>query len=138
WFWRQMPDDGASDYWFMDFLDLAFARKATSDASFTLSKVASAPDRQAELTVGLRREVTDANVKFNNHVAVALNGIEVGKLRWSGKEYAKRTFHVPMSLLHDGKNTVRLTLLTDTGAKVPVAFVDRVALTYWRAPEAQQ
>jgi uncharacterized repeat protein (TIGR01451 family) len=136
-FWRQMPADGKSDYWFMDYLDLAFANKPTSDVTFTLSGVVNDPAEPVWLDVGLRGEIKEAKVPQNNHVSVSLNGRQVGDVIWGGMDYIRKRLPLPGDLLADGANTVRLTLVTDRGAQTPVALVDSVSLHYARGWQAE-
>lgn len=136
-FWRQMPADGRSDYWFHDYLDLAFTNKPTSDVTFTLNGVVAAATTDTWLEVGLRGEVKEAKVPLNNHVGVTLNGRQVGDLLWSGTDYLRRRLPLPNDLVFDGANTVRLTLRNDRGAQTPVALVDSVTLHVARRWQAE-
>ncbi|MBC7544436.1 MAG: DUF11 domain-containing protein [Candidatus Sericytochromatia bacterium] len=136
-FWRQMPADGKSDYWFHDYLDLAFANKPTSDLTFTLSGVDNDPATSRWLDVGLRGSIRETKVPLNNHVSVSVNGRTIGDLLWGGTDYLKKRLPVPDNLLTDGPNTVRLTLLTDRGAQTPVALVDSVTLHHTRRWQAE-
>jgi hypothetical protein len=135
-FWRQMPADGKSDYWFHDHLDLAFAHKPTSDVTFILSGVVNDPATATWLDVGLRGEVSERKVPLNNHVLVSVNGRTVGDLLWSGTDYLSRRLPLAADVLSDGTNTVRLTLVNDRGAQTPVALVDSVSLHYARRWQA--
>jgi hypothetical protein len=134
--WRQMPNDGASDRWFMDWLDLHFANRPNSDVTMPVSDLA-ASGMSAMLKVDVRGEVTDAAVNQNNHVAVAVNGQPVGEILWHGTQAQSQLMTFAADTLHDGLNTVRVTLLNDRGARVPVALISSVELDYPRRFTAQ-
>jgi uncharacterized repeat protein (TIGR01451 family)/fimbrial isopeptide formation D2 family protein len=139
WFWPQMPADGQSDFWFMDYLDLHYngGTKGTSDVTLPLTGVVSDPALPVWLDVGLRGEIKEAKVPWNNHVSVSLNGRTLGDVLWRGTDYVRKRFLVPGGVLSDGNNTVRLTMLNDRGAAVPVAYVDSVTLHYARRWQAE-
>jgi uncharacterized repeat protein (TIGR01451 family) len=132
-YWANKPSDAHADHWFWETLNPALGPKA-----FTFQATSIAPDHglSARLRIGLRGAGRDARIKANQHVEVALNGTRVADLRWSGTDYLETTAAFANDLLVDGTNTLTLTMRTDTGATVAVAYVDAFDLTYCRSTVA--
>lgn len=128
-YWGNMPVDDHQDHWFWETLNPAAGPKA-----FPFQASAIAPDAglSARLRLGLRGAGRDARIRANQHVLVSVNGRQVADLRWSGTDYLDTTTAFANDLLVDGTNTLSLTMLSDTGAAVAVAYVDSFDLTYWR------
>lgn len=124
-YWANMPDDGASDHWFGDYVAPDHAAVMTLDARAPLAEA-------AELRLGLRGMGGDSRETENNVVDVALNGTALGTLRWSGSQYLAGNLTVPAGLLTDGANALRLTMGTRAGVRVLAVYVDQASLHYRR------
>ncbi|HLO65432.1 MAG TPA: C25 family cysteine peptidase [Holophaga sp.] len=68
----------------------------------------------------------------DHHVAVALNGVALGDLRWTGTAATVQPLDIPPGVLAAGANTLVLTLPGDTGAVVDQVLLDWFEVTYPR------
>ncbi|MCB0955579.1 MAG: hypothetical protein KDB12_05405, partial [Ilumatobacter sp.] len=67
-----------------------------------------------------------------HHVALTVNGVQVGTYYFDDNELLHAVADVPAGVLLDGDNTVQLTLLADTGVSIDIVVVDSWSLTYQR------
>jgi hypothetical protein len=93
--------------------------------SISLQHLDSASTQDAQLDVTLQ------GVSANSHeVQVQVNGTEVGVMTFKGREHPSQTLSVPVSLLHDGTNTVQFV---SAGDDTDLSVFDNLHLTYAHA-----
>ncbi|MBC7545477.1 MAG: DUF11 domain-containing protein [Candidatus Sericytochromatia bacterium] len=134
-YWANKPVDDQPDHWYWDYVSTDHDKR---DLAFRLAAPSLPSDDglTASVRIGLRGLVRDPAIKTNNHVTVALNGTQIGDLRWSGQSYLDTTVGCANTLLRPGANTLTVALANDTGTAIPVAYVDRFDVTYWRTTAA--
>jgi hypothetical protein len=69
----------------------------------------------------------------DHHIGVSVNGVPVGEDQFAGKEPFSLRLEVPVSLLHEGANELKLTSFADTGVS-SIVFLDRFSITYPELP----
>jgi uncharacterized repeat protein (TIGR01451 family) len=130
WALTTLYDDPEADYWHWDYVFSGYS--GMDEKSFTIR--ADGVDQGAEsatLTVRLRG-ATDTDADPDHHVFIRINGTEIGESYWNGTDTQEVTVEFNPALLEDGKNTIELTGVLDTGAAYSLFYVDAFDLTYQR------
>jgi len=126
--------DPASDFWFWEQIVSGYPEYDTK--SFAIETPAAAEnDATASLTVSLQG-TTDTPANPDHHVQVRVNGELVGEHRWNGTARQVPRWEFSQRLLHDGRNTIEVKGLLDTGAEWSLFSIDSFDLTYQRRFEA--
>lgn len=89
----------------------------------SLTHLATGEPVNATLTLALQGVTTDTP----HDVDIAVNGQDLGHIRFSQMEHPVRTFTFPSQWLHEGDNDI---LLTPQGGANDISLVDYIHLTY--------
>ena len=93
------------------------------------------PPQEAVLEIALQG-VTDRPGIGNDHqVRLMLNGVQVGRMMFDGRQHPVERINLPRGLLRDGDNTV--TFIAEGGPS-DVSLADYVRLTYWHRYSADR
>jgi hypothetical protein len=75
---------------------------------------------------------TDVAADPDHRVDAALNGTPLGRVEWNGKTAITATLPITAGILHNGQNTLALTLPGIPGVSVEETWLDAFALRYAR------
>ncbi|HEY5158634.1 MAG TPA: C25 family cysteine peptidase, partial [Anaerolineales bacterium] len=73
----------------------------------------------------------------DHHLLVSVNGVPVANETFDGLGEHTLKITLPAAALHEGANTLQLTLPGDTGAPYDLVYLDKFSLTYQRLFQAQ-
>ncbi|HWO00074.1 MAG TPA: C25 family cysteine peptidase, partial [Blastocatellia bacterium] len=105
------------------------------DQELTLQHLDSAAPEDAVIEIALQGVTDLPGINPDHQVKVMLNGQQVGRMMFDGRQHSIERVTVPHSLLREGANVV--TLMAEGGPS-DVALVDYVRVTYWHAYSADQ
>lgn len=72
----------------------------------------------------------------DHHYQVSLNGTLLGDKTFDGWVVEQQTFDIPQGVLHEGENTLQITLPGDTGGYWDAINLDKYSITYASAYKA--
>lgn len=102
----------------------------TRSFAFTLDELAAVSD-SATLSLWLQG-ASDFPSDPDHHVRVSVNGVFLTEGSWDGKRPKRLETGVPISVLHDGENSLQLESVGDTNAAYSMVFLDRFEVRYPR------
>jgi hypothetical protein len=121
-----IPPGRDGDRWVWDRLQRP--APATGTYEFLLSGVDKSQDANLKIwLIGF----TELTVKPDHKVQVAVNGSNQGTINWDGKSIVGKDFTIPGSVLKEGTNELKLTLL-DTGAEIDGIWLDAFSIRHAR------
>lgn len=126
-FCGSIPPGRNGDRWTWD--DLRHPGQSTASYTITLPMVDAA--QPATLTVWLIG-YTNVAASPDHRVDVELNGAPVGRIEWDGKQAITATLPIPSGNLHNGVNTLILTLPGILGVSVEGAWLDGFSIRHAR------
>ncbi|MBI4817189.1 MAG: hypothetical protein HY791_13080 [Deltaproteobacteria bacterium] len=91
----------------------------------------------ATLTMKLWGMTSFGEVNPDHHVSIEVNGSVVANPRFDGNIEKTVTANIPAGVLVNGPNTVRVTVLGDTGTQYDLVHVERYSIRYNRSFKAQ-
>jgi len=106
----------------------------TSPVSFDLGVAVDdvVPEGAAKVLVGLWGETNWPGEVADHHVRVGFNGGLVGEAYFDGLTGRELALDLPNGLLHDGANTVTVSVAGDTGFTADVVNLDSYGVSYQR------
>ena len=129
------PAQEGADRWFW-----ALAYTSPADFTFSLDAVDTGYGGLCTVTVNMHGLTWDDTVDPDHHVVIALNGTQIGEIKWDGKTPCTFSAEQNHTLLNSGSNTVTLTLPQDTGTVNDAVYVDSIDIAYrrlWQASEGR-
>jgi hypothetical protein len=81
--------------------------------------------------------VTDWPQKTDHHLVISINGIPLDNQTFDGLVEETLRINLPAGVLHEGANTLQLTLPGDTGVDWDIINLDKFSITYQRLFQAQ-
>ncbi|KHD06203.1 hypothetical protein PN36_01720 [Candidatus Thiomargarita nelsonii] len=124
-YWSRMPDSINRDRLFWEKLDPG----NSLEMPITLQHLAQT-SKNATLRVMLQGKTDDRVTSPNHHTKILLNGVEIHDAQWSGQQIFLQEVSIPQAKLLEGKNTVTLLSVGDTGAIVDVLYVNWLEIDY--------
>jgi hypothetical protein len=123
-----------SDAWY-DTSMLAYTTPKSWNFPFQVNGLAdSSAPASLELVVW---GVTDWPQNTDHHLIVSLNGTPLDNQTFDGLVEKTLKINLPTGVLHEGANTLQLTLPGDTGVEWDMINLDRFSITYQRLFQAQ-
>ncbi len=120
------------DPWYAEAI-LAYTSPVHRELPLQVDELLAGP---AQLHVELWGVTDHPDVTLDHHVEVALNGVVLDELLFAGLSQQRLDAELPPGLLHEGENTLTLTLPGDTGAPFDLVHLDRYGVTYRRRTRA--
>ena len=105
------------------------------DQRLQLQHLDQARPEEAVLEVALQGVTERSGIGNDHQVKVMLNGAQVARIMFDGRQHSTEKMNVPRGLLREGDNTA--TLVAE-GGPTDVSLVDYVRLTYWHRYTADQ
>jgi len=124
-YWSRMPDSINRDRLFWKKLDPG----NSLEMPITLQHLAQT-SKNTTLRVMLQGKTDDRATSPNHHTKILLNGVEIHDAHWSGQQIFLQEVSIPQAKLLEGKNTVTLVSVGDTGATVDVLYVNWLEIDY--------
>ncbi len=124
-YWSRMPDSINKDRLFWKQLDPG----NSLEMPITLQHLAQT-SKNATIRVMLQGKTDDRATSPNHHTKILLNGVEIHDAQWSGQQIFLQEVSLPQAKLLEGKNTVTLVSVGDTGATVDVLYVNWLEIDY--------
>lgn len=124
--------DPESDYWFWEFVQGGDATFGHRTFSLDTPGLASGG---GSLTVSLQG-ATSTGVTDEHQASVALNGLTLGEVRWTGISPAQATFPISAGTLQSSGNLVDVTGTVGGGAPYSIFYVDGFDVSYPRSFQA--
>lgn len=131
-YWSKLPDIN-KDHLFWAQLDA----KKSLKMPITLQHVAKT-GKNATIRVMLQGKTNDYQHNPNHHTKILLNGVEIHDAKWAGQIAFLQEVSVPQTSLQEGKNTVTLQSVGDTGATVDSIYVNWLEIDYTATTTAIQ
>ena len=123
-----------SDPWYDTALQVT---KTSKSWNFTL-QVNGLADPSAAATLNLVvLGYSSSSVDPDHHLLVSVNGVSLADETFDGIVERDLSLALPAGTLHEGANTLQLTLPANTGAVSDVILLDKYSLTYQRLYVAQ-
>ncbi len=123
-----------TDAWY-DTSMLTYTTSKSWDYQFQVNGMAN-PSAPATLTLVVWG-VTDWPQSPDHHLLASVNGIPVTDVMFDGLTEKVIKVTLPGGTLHEGANTLRLTLPGDSGVKYDMVNLDKFSITYRRLLRAQ-
>ncbi|OAD18696.1 Peptidase C25, gingipain domain protein, partial [Candidatus Thiomargarita nelsonii] len=124
-YWSRMPDSINRDRLFWKKLDAG----NSLEMPVTLQHLAQT-SKDATLRVMLQGKTDDRATNPNHHTKILLNDVEIHDAQWSGQQIFLQEVSIPQTKLLEGKNTVTLLSVGDTGATVDILYVNWLEIDY--------
>jgi len=121
------PNKDGQDHWL--WRKLSIIETMSYDFDVTLENIdTSSGTCLLELTL---KGETDTKNNPDHHTKVYINGMEAGDFTWNGQvEHIEKIETIPAAYFTDGKNTVTVEALDDTGSTVDSYFINRFSIEY--------
>jgi len=130
-FCGHLPPGRDGDYWTWEVL----RRPDRATVSFPFQTQAADIQRSATLTLWLVG-YTDVSANPDHRADVSINSTPLGRVEWNGRQAITATLTIPAGTLHDGQNTLSLSLPGISGVSVEGAWLDGFAVRYGRSQQA--
>lgn len=119
-----------NDPWYDTYMYATNGSASNYDFTFNVTNLA-APTAPATLKLTLWG-LTQWPANDDHHVLVSINGVAVGDVSSDGFADAAFELNIPAGTLHEGANTLRLTLPGDRGVDYDVIALDSFSVSYQR------
>lgn len=130
-----LSTDPSTDFWMWEYLFAGDPDTGTRKFSAGLDGV-SASGGQCSLVVCMQG-ATSTGVENEHSAIIKLNGVEIGRTRWTGAKASQATLAFEQDILVDGNNEIEVVAEVVPGVPYSIFYVNSFDLTYRRKYEAR-
>lgn len=127
------PSAPGVDPWFDKWM-IVYQSPSSWDFPFEVDSLANTSS--AHLSVNLWGMI-DLPAETDHHVAISVNGSDLSDIYFGGIREQEISADIPVGVLKEGTNTLKVTVMGDTGTPYDMVFMDKFDVTYPRTFQAK-